>query len=199
MTRTTFLLIASLAVGCADNIAHEAPDAAVPATSDAPPAQSGKVVTTRDNASGTYTTILDATSMTDWTYANFETGMEATPSGAWDLRFQRFHISTNGGAGGSGGVAVVPVTGTTFSAVTTAPSSGYISDVADGQADETPGYAFEQGDGWYDYDAATHVLTPKPTIWVVKTHSGATLKLEILRYYDTAGTSGWFTLHWGPL
>jgi hypothetical protein len=29
--------------------------------------------------------------------------------------------------------------------------------------------------------------------------SASTIKLEILKYYDTAGTSGWFTLHWAPL
>jgi len=43
------------------------------------------------------------------------------------------------------------------------------------------------------------LLTPRPIIWVVKTAGGATLKLEILKYYDDAGTSGWFSLHWGPL
>jgi hypothetical protein len=195
---TRFFLIASLLVGCADKIDHTQPDAAV-TTGDAPPAPAGKVTTTRDNATGTYTTIVDATSMTDWTIADLETGMEATATDAWDLRFQRFHISTNGGISGSGGVEVAPVTGTSFDALTAAPASGYISDAADANGDGMPDYAFEQGDGWYDYDADTHVLTPRPIVWVVKTDGGATLKLEILKYYDDAGTSGWFTLHWGPL
>ncbi len=202
MSRPKILFTFALfgAPACADKIAHEHPDAAVAGDSGAvdaaPPA--GKVRTTR-GADGTYTTIVDSTSMTDWTYADFETGMEAPTTAAWDLRFQRFHISTNGGVSGSGGVEVAPITGTTFAAVTAAPSTGYLRDAADGNGDGMPDYAFEQGDGWYDYDPATHVLAPKPTVWVLKTDGGSTLKLEILKYYDLAGTAGWFTFHWGPL
>ncbi|HEY0194205.1 MAG TPA: hypothetical protein VGC42_23985, partial [Kofleriaceae bacterium] len=62
-----------------------------------------------------------------------------------------------------------------------------------------PDYVFDQGDGWYDYDVGTHVLSAKPNIYVVKTDGGSTIKLEIKKYYDDAGTSGWLTLHWGPL
>lgn len=199
MTRTTLLTIASLATaaGCADKIDHDHPDASV--AGDAPITPAGKVTTTRNNADGTYTTVVDSTSMTDWTFADFETGMEAATTAPWDLRFQRTHISTNGGASGTGGVSVAALTGTTFAAVTSAPADGWISDAADGNGDGMPDYAFEQGDGWYDYDQTTHVVTPKPIVWVVKTDGGSTLKLEVQKYYDGAGTSGWFTLHWGPL
>lgn len=183
--------LGALASGCADKIDHSSPDAGAP--------QTGKVATTRNSGDGTYTTVIDATSMTDWTYADFETGREAQTSDPWDLRFQRFHVSTNGGINGSGGVMVAPVTGTTFAALTAAPATGYVADAADGNGDGMPDYALEQGDGWYAYDPNSHLLSPRPIVWVVKTAGGATLKLEITRYYDTAGTSGWFTLHWGPL
>jgi hypothetical protein len=199
MSRITqaFGLVAALCAfaSCADTIHHDQPDAGP--TPDAPP-QTGKVQTTR-GADGTYTTIVDATSMSAWTYADFETGGEVAETAAWDLRFQRFHISTNGGASGAGGVQVAPVTGTTFAALTAAPTTGFVADAADANGDGEPDYAFEQGDGWYDYDPATHILGPKPIVWVVKTDGGATLKLELARYYDDAGTSGWFTAHWGPL
>lgn len=199
MTRTTLIFLASLAAGCADTIdnAHE-PDAAMP-PGGAPPTPTGKVTTMQDNSTGTYTAVIDSTSTTDWTYTDFETGMEVMPTDAWDLRFQRFHISTNGGVSGTGGVEVAPLTGTTFDAVTSAPATGYLSDAADSNGDGLPEYAFEQGNGWYDYDPYTHALTPRPIIWVLKTDGGATLKLKLEKYYDTAGTSGWFTLHWGPL
>jgi hypothetical protein len=137
--------------------------------------------------------------MTEWTYADFETGKAVTATDAWDLRFQRFHISTNGGVSGSGGVRVAPVTGTTFAALTAAPTTGFVADAADGNGDGVPDYAFDQGATWYSYNDASHVLTPLPIVWVVETDGGATLKLEIANYYDAAGTSGWFTLHWGPL
>jgi hypothetical protein len=193
MTRTALvLLLIAVPAGCAEPIGSATPDAGQP---DAPP---GKVQTTR-GSDGTYTTVVDATSMSDWTFADFETGGEAATTAPWDLRFQRFHVSTNGGVSGSGGVAVAPITGTTFAAVTAAPATGFVSDAPDGAGDQQPDYAFEQGDGWYDYDPATHALSPKSTVWVIKTAGGATLKLEIVKYYDAAGTSGWFTLHWGPL
>jgi hypothetical protein len=186
-----FLLVLA---GCFERIAPDKPDASL---ADSGPL--GRYTTTR-GSDGTYTTIIDSTSATDWTYGDFETGMESVATGPWDLRFQRFHISTNGGISGSGGVEVAPVPGVTFAQLTSAPSMGWTSDADDGDdANTDPDYAFEQGDGWYDYNPMTHVLTPKSLVWAMKTAGGSTLKLEITRYYDDAGTAGWFTLHWSPL
>jgi hypothetical protein len=193
-TMVFFILGAVAAVACADPIGSARPDAG-----ELPPdAPAGKVQTSR-GSDGTYTTVVDATSMMDWAFADFETGGEVGSTGHWDLRFQRFHVSTNGGVTGGGEVAVAPLADTTFAAVTAAPTTGFVSDAADGDGDMQPDYAFEQGDGWYDYNPDTHALSPRPVVWVVKTDGGAMLKLEIQKYYDAAGTSGWFTLHWGPL
>lgn len=193
MPRTSliFLFGALCAVpGCADKIGHAKPDGG----GDGVPAarvQTARVI------DGSFTTIIDSTSETGWTYVDFETGQEAAATDAWDLRFQRFHLSTNGGVSGTGGVEVAPVAGPSFTDVTAAPASGYLSDAADSDGNMVPEYAFEQGDDrWYDYDVQTHVLRPKPVVWVVKTDGGSTLKLEILKYYDAAGTAGWFMLHW---
>lgn len=189
-----FLSLALLA-GCFDSVAP--PDAA-PATSDAdsPPQ---RLVTTRD-PDGTYRTRVDATSMTDWAHGDFETGAELPADGPWDLRFQRFHISTNGGVSGNGNVEVAPVANVAFADVTVAPADGWRSDAADSDdPGEDPDFAFEQDPAWYAYDPMTHVLTPQPIVWVVKTAGGATLKLEITSYYDDAGTAGQLALHWSPL
>jgi len=188
------LVLVALASACADPIDHVREDAAVV---DDAPATSGKLTTT-PNGDGSYTTVVDAQSMTDWTYADFETRGEIAATGPWDLRFQRFHVSANGGVSGAGGVEVAPVTGVAFAAVT-APATGFASDVADGDGDGLPDYVLDQGDTWYAYDVGTHVLMPRPIVWVVKTDGGAQIKLEILSYYDAAGTSGWLTLHWGTL
>jgi hypothetical protein len=190
MMRVAFVLLA----GCFQSIAPDRPDAG---EGDAAPL--GKYTTTR-NPDGSYTTIIDSTSAEEWTYGDFETGAESTPDAAWDLRFQRFHISTNGGISGSGGVEIAPAPGVTFAQMTAAPSTGWIADAADGDdANMDPDYAFEQGDGWYDYNPMNHVLTPKPLVWAVRTNGGSTIKLEIAKYYDNAGTAGWFTVHWSPL
>ena len=198
MTRMTLLSIAIGAAACADPIGHDRPDA-MPATEDASPTPTGKVKTTRDPASGTYTTIVDASSMAEWTRADFETGKEAPAMGPWDLRFQRVNISANGGASGNAGVEIAVLANTTFAAVTTAPSGGFITDAPDANGDGAPEYAFAQGGGWYDYNPTTHLITPKPNVYVVKSRGGAMLKLAIETYYDDAGTSGWLTLKWGAL
>lgn len=193
----SFIWILALPVlsSCFESIAPDKPDAGFQPDAVA----LGKYTTTR-GTDGTYTTIVDSTSATEWIYGDFETGAEIEATGPWDLRFQRFHISTNGGISGTGGVEVAPVPGLAFAQVTSAPASGWISDAVDGDdANMDPDYAFEQGDGWYDYNPMTHVLTPKSLVWVVKTNGGSTIKLEITKYYDDAGTAGWFAFHWGPV
>lgn len=156
-------------------------------------------VTTRANPDGTYTTLVDATSDKTWTHVDFESGTEAVETGPWDLRFQRFHISANGGITGEAGVEVAEIADRAFDEIRNAPSAGWITDAPDGDdANTTPDYALEQGEGWYNYDFERHVLTPRAVVWVVRSGDAA-IKLRIERYYDSAGTPGWVTLRWSPL
>lgn len=188
---------AAAAAGCADSIRPDGPDAALV---DAPGLTPTGTVTTGDNGDGTFTTLVDATALSAWIHVDFETRAEVPESGPWDLRYQRFHISTNGGSSGAGGVEVARIAGATLAQVTAAPPSGWVADAPDGDdANTDPDYAFEQGDGWYGYNPATHVLTPRPLVWIVKTNGGSTIKLAIQRYYDSAGTPAWFTFQWAPL
>jgi hypothetical protein len=190
----TLAIILALA-GCAESIRPDRPDGGptVDATFIGP-------FGTVTNPDGTFTTRVDASSTEAWLYGDFETTAAVTEADAWDLRFQRFHISTNGGISGTGGVEVIALTGVPFEALFTPPASGYVSDAPDGDdANMEPDYAFEQGEGWYAYDQETHVLTPRPLVWVVKTAGGSTIKLELLGYYDDAGTAGFLTFRWAPL
>lgn len=149
---------------------------------------------------GTRVSIVDASSIEDWLYVDFETMSKVDETAAWDLRFQRFHISTNGGISGTGGVDVATLADTSLSSVREAPADGYVTDAVDGDdANMEPDYAFEQGAGWYDYDAMAHVLTPFPNTYVVHTNGGSTIALAIQSYYDAAGTAGWFTFQWKQL
>jgi hypothetical protein len=75
------------------------------------------------------------------------------------------------------------------------PGDGWATDAADGD-DENEDPDLVLG-GWYDYDFMTHVLTPRAQ--VVRTAQGNAFKLEILAYYDDAGTSGMLTIRWAPL
>ena len=188
------LVLLSLLAGCFESIKPTDTDAGLAITGG-----DGPFATTRAT-DGTYVTVVDATSTSAWTYGDFETGAAVTDESSWDLRFQRFHISTNGGVSGDGGVEVALVSDLAFEDVVVPPVTGWTADLPDGDdTNADPDYAFEQGDGWYDYDANTHVLTPKRVVWVVRTNGGTTLKLRIERYYDEAGTAGWFTLRWAPI
>lgn len=188
-------LAAAGALGCAGDIR---PDDFGRSPPEDPLVPTG-AVTTRQNADGTLTTIVDATSTSEWTHLDLETRAEAA-AGPWDLRFQRFHISANGGVTGPGGVEVVPIAGRVFDEIVAAPAEGWITDAPDGDdANLDPDYAFEQGDGWYSYDFERHTLTPRPLVWIVRSTGGATYKLRFERYYDDAGTPGWISFRWIPL
>lgn len=184
-----FLVLALATTACADSIAPDRPDAGALDSDATGPTGPYR---TSPNADGSFTTILDATSMTAWVHVDLDSDALVDAAAPWDLRFQRFQISTNGGTSGDGGVEVARLDGVVFADVTSAPTSGWI-------ADDAEDYAFEQGDGWYAYDGTTHLLTPRPIVWVVRSTSGSAFKLELLRYYDDAGTAGWFTFQWAPL
>lgn len=188
-------LVLVVLVGCAEDLRPDPSDGG-PAGDALPP---GSFVTDA-LPDGTRVSIVDSSSAEEWIYIDFETMTKLDETGPWDLRFQRFHISTNGGVSGSGGVEVAPLLDVALDAVTEAPADGFIADAADGDdANPDPDYAFEQGDGWYDYDPMAHVLSPKANTYVVRTTAGTPLALALQDYYDAAGTAGWFTFRWKQL
>jgi len=174
MSRPMLLLALIAAPACASDIQPDGdPDAA----------PGGKVITTPAD-DGSSTTRLDATAEDAWTALDLDSGAEAETG--WDLAGQRFHLRLGDG------LRVARLDGASFATVATAPEGGWLEDVAED-------YAFERDGGWFDYDMATHVLTPKPIVWVVATTDDAYVKLAIESYYDDAGTAAVFTLRWQPL
>lgn len=162
-------------------------------------------VLTEPNDDGQAITSIDASNAEAWVYFSFESGGEVVPadpadSPDWDLGFQRFHIISNGGVSGSGGASVAALAEQTFDGVTSAPAQGYVEDQPDADDDDSVAdSAFAMNDGWYDYDGATNRLSPKPIVYVVRASSGQHYKLELLDYYDAAGTSGHPRFAWAPL
>lgn len=168
------------------------------------PGQSGRVTNTVE-MSGSVVSQVNAADSMSWVYVQLSSGKEVMPldpqsSTEWDLALQRYQIKVNGGINGKGGVEVALVTGTAFSALTTAPASGYVTDQADSaDEDPDPDYAFTQRGTWYSYNVMTHVLTAKDQVYVVRGTTGAYYKLQLTGYYDQAGSSGYPTFRWATV
>lgn len=97
-------------------------------------------------------------------------------SGKWDIGFKTTSIIVNGGTSGPG-TAAAQMVATGFSDLLTAPATGYKQDSTGGRAIGT----------WYDYNATTHIISPKAgnTI-VVKTSNNKFAKITITSYYKNA-------------
>jgi hypothetical protein len=163
--------------------------------------QSGRI-TNIIEAGGAVASQINASDSMSWVYVQLSSGKEVLPqdpqnSTDWDLALQRFQIKVNGGISGKGGVEVALVTGITFPALATAPQSGYVTDQQDSaDEDSDPDYAFVQKGTWYDYNAMTHLLTPKEQVYVVRATTGAHYKLQMSGYYDQTGSSGYPAFRW---
>ncbi len=102
----------------------------------------------------------------------------------WDLGFRGTTIIVNGGTGRVGNAAAQIVSGT-FEELTSAPTSGYNQDDGASLALSSGG-----GNGWYNYNPTTHLVTPVPgRVIVVRTADGRYAKVSIQSYYKDAPAS----------
>jgi len=152
-----------------------------------------KGIETMAQGDGSFVSVIDTRDESAFTYLDLESSAEVdADSETWDLGFLRFNVATH--------VEVAVLEGTDFDALTTAPVDGYRSDASDPETsmkETMPGYAF---DLWYDYNMMTHVLTARADlVYVVHTPEDNFYKVQMLDYYDAAGTSGYLSLRWAPL
>lgn len=187
------VLTCALAAGCAADLSDELDDVA--------PADGGaQIEHTVDG--DLIATEVDATDETRWVYLDLESRAQLEVddpqhSDAWDLGFRRYDIALDGGVSGPGGMAAVVLAGQQVEDIDAVPAGPWITDAVDGDDDgDAPDYALG---GWYDYDFATHVLTPRAQVYVVRSVEGNAFAIEVVDYYDDAGSSGWLQLRWKPL
>lgn len=136
------------------------------------------------------------------------TDVGSRTSTAWHLALKRASLKLNGGDSGPGGVGGARVAAATLAEVTAAPGSFASDDWAtadcmlNATASGEPATAMSD---WYDYNDATHELTPKAEVWVIKLgeDAGAPLrKLRLVTYYgDTTmpARGGYYGVEWAPL
>ncbi|MEZ4403130.1 MAG: HmuY family protein [Kofleriaceae bacterium] len=133
------------------------------------------------------------------------TDTAALSSTAWHVALKRAGIKLNGGDSGPGQVAAASVTAATLAEVTTAPAGLAVDDWADADCNLIAGPTGEPAtvmSTWYDYDATTHVLTPKGEVWVIRVAPDVYRKLRIETYYGDAGNpmrGAYYRVEWAPL
>lgn len=131
------------------------------------------------------------------------TDVQAEKDATWDLAIKRPVLFSNDGDGGPGAGGVLEVA-KAFDAVTSADATGtfktesFVDKDCNPKTDPTGAVLTTMSD-WYDYDAATSKVTPKPGVtYIVRGGGGALYKLAILDYYATptggSGTLGGYYL-----
>jgi hypothetical protein len=113
--------------------------------------------------------------------------IQASTSQDWDIALKRYSLRSNGGDSGEGMRSISVVTEASLDLVTEAPAAGY---VVDNFVDDSctyiplmigePSSAFGQ---WYDYDDATHVVTPKAEVYVIERGDGTHTAFRVVDYY----------------
>lgn len=98
----------------------------------------------------------------------------------WDIGFAGTTIITNSGVRGPGQGGVIILKDIDFNSVTEAPETGYriensLTDLA---------IPTGSGNGWYNYDPQTHVVSPIPgRVIIIRTADGKYAKLQIISYW----------------
>ena len=139
---------------------------------------------------------IDSSDSTTWMYFNLSDGAivqgASDSSTDWDIKLQRYVIALNGGVSGSGTVQAYAETGLyeLYETIEEVPANASWSvDEADSDGDGKPEYVL--GD-WFNYDFATHVLSPADVVYFIQTPDGV-FKLRVVDYYNDVGESGFLS------
>ncbi|TGK77564.1 heme-binding protein HmuY [Leptospira noumeaensis] len=168
------------------------------------------------NTTGTYTTVVNATSSCNWVYVSLKSnGVKVESTAQWDIALKRYNIQTNGGTSGAGSggacksgstnfassftgaecTAVVDVRLSSSGGGPVTASSESINPVMAAPLDLTPmpaGYG-----AWYTYSDT--ILTAKSDVFIITGSDGSKYAIQMLDYYSAAGTSGNPKFQWKKL
>lgn len=149
------------------------------------------------------TATIDASESEPWVRLSFESGpvtvAEPATDLGWDLAFRRSQIATHSGTSGEGMGGAADTELTELSAVSEVPSSFAVDE--DLPLPGPPGSGTYSGNPvlatWYDYDPATHAVSPRPTVFVIRTATGDPVAVRISAYADGVYELEWLALDLG--
>ena len=132
----------------------------------------------------TDTLTIDAGDEHRWRFVDLDRGaiVEPPDTAGWDLALRRFHLIPSGEIANLG---VVP-----FDSIGVAPETGYI------RSQFSRDTSNAATDRWYTYSYFSHLLAPKPEVYVVRTRDGRYAKLQLLSYYCPGPTPGCVTFRY---
>ncbi len=141
---------------------------------------------------GPRTVTVDASDGEVWRYFDFSRGSVVEDPGPteWDIAFRRFQIMVNGGAGFMGEAGVLSLGEVPFDSVSEVPARGY---VVSAHARDSVNSEIER---WYDYSWTSHLLTPKPEVYAIRTADRRYVKLEFVGYYCEGAVAGCATFRY---
>lgn len=136
--------------------------------------------------SGVDTVTIDARDPQRWRFFSFTRGPLVLPDSAgWDLAVRRFRVMPSGD--------VTRIDTVTFDQLRDIPPTGYQPTVF---SRDTVNPAIER---WYRYDWLSHLLRPKPEVYVIRTRTGQAVKLAFLSYYCPGPEPGCVTVRFAAL
>jgi len=123
---------------------------------------------------------VDASAPDVWRYFSFRLGsvVDDPARAGWDLAFRRYSIIA------AAGVGIRDLGEGRLEDIRTVPDTGYVGNDTRGEP-RNPAIA-----SWYRYGYFSHVLSPKPHVWAVRTADGRYAKLEMVGYYCAGGRPG---------
>ncbi len=126
------------------------------------------------------------------TYFDFSTGsvVESPDPLGWDLAFRRFTILANGGPDFAGQGGIIDLGVTSLDSLATVPTNGYVVNTPGSDVSNT---ATAQ---WYEYSWTSHVLSPKPKVFAVRTADSRYAVFQILSYYCPTAQAGCPTIRY---
>ncbi|MFO7444722.1 MAG: HmuY family protein [Ignavibacteriaceae bacterium] len=105
-----------------------------------------------------------------------------TVTNKWDIAFKSTTIYTNSGSSGPGQGGAVVFRNSNFEDVQAVPDTGINTDAVGAPAVPTG-----SGNGWYNYNFSTNLISPVPgVVIVIRTGEGKYAKVQILSYYKDA-------------
>jgi hypothetical protein len=132
------------------------------------------------------TVTIDARDPRRWRFFSFTRGPLIPPDSAgWDLAVRRFRVLPSGDA--------MRIDTVMFDQLHDIPPTGYQPTVF-GRDSLNP--AIER---WYRYDWLSHLLRPKPEVYVIRTRAGQAVKLSFLSYYCPGPEPGCVTVRFAAL